>query len=109
MIRPYKKVERDQKKVSDSRQEQKLQEKVTASSVEVKERVPVTQQTDEPAVIKAIAKEIFLAGMLEKKPIRKSCGFYPGDEVVAEIDKLAHQNKSNLFRNMFQKKFRKNI
>jgi hypothetical protein len=110
MANPYKKAEQVQKKAPGSRQEQKPQEEQTTPVVEVKQQETVTPQPAEPAVVETPVKEDLLAGMLEKKPRGKSYGFYLDDEVVAALDKLARQNKSNkskvlntLLRNMLLK------
>lgn len=110
MANPYKKAEQVQKKAPGSRQEQKPQEEVTTPAVEEKQQETVTPQPAEPAVVETPVKEDLLAGMLEKKPRGKSYGFYLDDEVVAALDKLARQNKSNkskvmntLLRNMLLK------
>lgn len=114
MANPYKTAQQARKVAPGSRQEQKPQEEVKTPPAEVKEQEtvqePVNVQPAEPAVEETPAKENLLAGMLEKKPRGKSYGFYLDDEVVAALDKLARQNKSNkskvlntLLRNMLLK------
>ena len=55
--------------------------------------IPV-EPVRENVIIETKARDL-LAGMIEQKPKAKSYGFYLDDEVVAALEKLAKQNKSN--------------
>ena len=107
---PYNKAEEVQKKAPGSRPvetivhepiptpvlEPKIEEKqekqeAVAPVVEEKTVEPVKENV----IIETEAKKNLLAGMLEQKPKAKSYGFYLDDEVVAALEKLAKQNKSN--------------
>ena len=111
---PYKKAEQVEKKAPGSRP-------VAAEPASVEEVVPVpvarpveTPKIEEVQVVTAPVveekpvepikdnviiepemKKNLLAGMIEKKPKGKGTAFYLDEEVIAALDKLAKQNKSN--------------
>lgn len=99
---PYKKAEEVQKKAPGSRPiETLVQQPVVEPKIEEKQEViaPVVEEKPvepvrENVIIETKATDL-LAGMIEQKPKAKSYGFYLDDEVVAALEKLAKQNKSN--------------
>jgi hypothetical protein len=104
---PYKKAEEVQKKAPGSRPVETpapapVEKPVEAPKVEEKQAVVTPAVEEKPVepvkenvIIETEAKKNLLAGMLEQKPKAKSYGFYLDDEVVAALEKLAKQNKSN--------------
>ncbi len=104
---PYKKADQVEKKAPGSRpveapvaavEEQSVEapkvegkQVVVAPAVEEKPVEPIRENV----IIEPEAKKNLLAGILEQKPKAKSYGFYLDDEVVAALEKLAKQNKSN--------------
>ena len=104
---PYKKAEEVQKKAPGSRPVETpapapVEQPVEAPKVEEKQVVATPAVEGKPVepikenvIIETEAKKNLLAGMLEQKPKAKSYGFYLDDEVVAALEKLAKQNKSN--------------
>lgn len=102
MANPYKKAEQMQKKAPGARPADRIVEEtpvvveppkkdevVVATDVEVRKPEP------EKEVPEISIKDSLLAGMKEQKPRGKSYGFYLDDEVVAALEKLAKQSKSN--------------
>ena len=119
---PYKKAEEVQKKAPGSRPVETpapapVEQPVEAPKVEEKQVVVTPAVEEKPVepvkenvIIETEVKKNLLAGMIEQKPKAKSNSFYLDDEVVAALEKLAKQNKSNkskvlntLLRNMLLK------
>lgn len=110
MANPYKKAEQVQKKAPGSRPVEPkvevtpvVETPVVEVSAVVEEKMPVveiapavteTPAAEAPATEMSI-KNSLLADMKEQKPRGKSYGFYLDDEVVAALEKLAKQSKSN--------------
>ncbi len=101
MANPYKKAEQVQKKAPGSRPAEVQTQKPVEQKIEEKPAVVVPAVEEKPAaqvkeneIIETKAKDL-LAGMIEQKPKAKSYGFYLDDEVVAALEKLAKQSKSN--------------
>lgn len=97
MANPYKKAEQIQKKAPGSRPIEKVEEK---KEVKVEPVAPVVEEKPaipekENSIVETTAMANLLAGMEEQKPKAKSYGFYLDDEVVAALEKLAKQKKSN--------------
>lgn len=66
------------------------------------QETPPVETTEQPVkaekentIVEPEVKKNLLSGMIEQKPKAKSYGFYLDDEVVAALEKLAKQNKSN--------------
>ena len=103
---PYKKAEEVQKKAPGSRPVEvpvvaPVEQPEVETNIEEKQEViaPVVEEkpvepVKENEIIETKAKDL-LAGMIEKKPKAKGYGFYLDDEVVAALEKLAKQSKSN--------------
>ncbi len=113
---PYKKAEQVEKKAPGSRPVAASEPAVVESEVSISAAQPVeapkveevqvvvapavveekpVEPVRENSIIEPEVKKNLLAGMLEQKPKAKSYGFYLDDEVVAALEKLAKQNKSN--------------
>lgn len=86
MANPYKKAEQAQKKAPGARP--------VIDQADKKEETPIVLEP-EKEVAEISIKDSLLAGMKEQKPRGKSYGFYLDDEVVAALEKLAKQSKSN--------------
>ena len=99
---PYKKAEEVQKKAPGSRPiETPVQQPVVEPKIEEKQEViaPVVEgkpvePVKENVIIETSAKDL-LVGMMEKKPRGKGTAFYLDEEVIAALEKLAKQSKSN--------------
>jgi hypothetical protein len=104
---PYKKAEEVQKKAPGSRPVERaapapVEQPVEAPKVEEKQVVVIPAVEEKPVepvkenvIVETEIKKNLLAGMIEQKPKAKSNSFYLDDEVVAALEKLAKQNKSN--------------
>ena len=100
MANPYKKAEQVQKKAPGSRPIERKEENtpVVEEPKKIEVVAPVVEEPvkeSEKEVVEVSIKDSLLAGMKEQKPRGKSYGFYLDDEVVAALEKLAKQSKSN--------------